>query len=211
MIRNSRDNMYIQKDGRRGRIMNIAVCTKNPKIRKMVRDQKDIMIFYIDRLDDLQEQEFDLALIDIALCKGKLSVTKYQSARTVFLLLDITEESINEVIASFYVGVIPFTYSFNGLEYTIDLNDIVYFESEHREIKGYYENGEYIRFYDKLDNVESMVDDTVMFLRINKSCLVNYNYCKIQKDNVDVMDQQMHISRTYKKSVQERLNIIKSM
>lgn len=191
--------------------MNIAVCTSNPEIRKIIKDKDDIMIFHIDRLEDLQEQEFDLVLIDIALCKGKLSTAKYQSARTVFLLLDITEDSINKVISNFYVGVIPFTYSFNGLQYTIDLNDIVYFESEHREIKGYYENGEYIRFYDKLDNVESIVDDTVLFLRINKSCLVNYNYCRIEKDNIDVAGRQMHISRTYKKAVQERLNIINSM
>lgn len=71
-----------------------------------------------------------------------------------YILPDVTPEGIDRAISDFYVGEIPFKYRFNGLLDTIDLTDVVYFESNHREVKAYNENGEYIRFYEKLDDVE---------------------------------------------------------
>lgn len=191
--------------------MNVAVCTKNKKFKTMIHRKEGVEVYFIDDIDDVAVPEFDLIIVDVDLCSGKLDVAKLQSTRTVYLMTELSEDNIDKLIQDFRIGEHPFTYTFSGKEYTVDLNDIVYFESRHKIVRGYNEAGEFIRFYDKLDDVQKKVDDFVFFLRVNKSYLVNFNHCVIEKNKVEVLDKQLQISRTYKKDFEKRLKIIKSM
>lgn len=205
-------NTENKKDSKKaGEQMNIAVCTKKQRIRKFFKSQGNVEVFFIENINEVEVPEFDLIIADVDLCSGKLDVAKLQSTRTVYIMTELSEDNIDKLIQDFRIGEHPFTYTFSGKEYTVDLNDIVYFESRHKVVRGYNEAGEFIRFYDKLDEVQKKVDDFVFFLRVNKSYLVNFNYCTVSKDKVTIAERQIQISRTYKKDFEKRLEIIKSM
>lgn len=188
--------------------MTVAVCTNNSMIKELLQKKDDIDVFFSDDTE-IEVQEYDLVMVDIALCKSKSDIAAMQSSRTVYILAEITEQSIDRVLYNFRVGEHPFTYTFYGKEHTVDLNDIVYFESKHKIVRGYNEEGAFIRFYNKLDEVQKKVDDFVYFIRVNKSHLVNYNYCTIEKDKVTVIGKEIRISRKYKKELKKQLDIIK--
>lgn len=206
-MRKNDEKLCILKTERKER-MNVIVCTKNRKLKKLIHEKEDVAIFFSDDLD-IQIKEYDLVIVDIAMCSGRLDMAKLQSSMTVYLMTEITEEGISKVISDFGTGKHPFTYKYSGKEHTIDLNDIAYFESRHKIVRGYNEEGAFIRFYAKLDEVQKKVDDFVFFLRVNKSYLVNYNFCRIEKDRVRIIDKEIQISRSYKKELQKRLDIIK--
>lgn len=211
-MRKNIEKMHIL-NSERGNRMNVIVCTQNKNLKKTVQKQQttgDVDIFFSDDLD-IEIKAYDLVIVDISLCEGRLDVAKVQSNVTVFLMLDITEQNVDKVMYDFGTGEYPFTYSFSGKEHTVDLNDIAYFESRHKIVRGYNEEGAFIRFYDKLDQVQKKVDDFIFFLRVNKSYLVNYNYCKIEKDVVKISGKEIKISRSYKKELMRRLDVIKSM
>lgn len=191
--------------------MNVVVCMKDSSLRKMMQKKEDLEVFFIDDVNDIAFAEFDLVIIDITLCNGKLDIAKMHSDKTVFVISSITEEIIDKLIDLYRVGEHPFKYKFSGKEYTADLNDIVYFESNHRLIRGYNEAGRFIKFYGKLDDVQKQVDDFVFFFRVNKSCLVNYNHCHIENYSVTVANRQLQVSRTYRKEFKNRMEIIKRM
>ena len=191
--------------------MNVVVCMKDPSLRRMIQKKEDLEVFFIDDVNDIAFSEFDLIIIDITLCNGKLDVAKTHSDKTVFVISGITEGIIDELIDLYRIGEHPFKYKFSGKEYIADLNDIVYFESNHRLVRGYNEAGRFIKFYGKLDDVQKRVDDFVFFLRVNKSCLVNYNHCHIDDYNVTVANRQLQVSRTYRKEFKNRMEIIKRM
>lgn len=211
-MRKNIEKMHIL-NSERGNRMNVIVCTQNKNLKKTMQKQQttgDVDIFFSDNLD-IEIRAYDLVIVDISLCEGRLDVAKMQSNVTVFLMLDITEQNVDKVMYDFGTGEYPFTYSFSGKEHTVDLNDIAYFESRHKIVRGYNEEGAFIRFYDKLDQVQKKVNDFVFFLRVNKSYLVNYNYCKIEKDVVKISGKEIKISRSYKKELMRRLDVIKSM
>lgn len=211
-MRKNIEKMHIL-NSERGNRMNVIVCTQNKNLKKTVQKQQitgNADIFFSDDLD-IEIRAYDLVIVDISLCEGRLDVAKMQSNVTVFLMLDITEQNVDKVMYDFGTGEYPFTYSFSGKEHTVDLNDIAYFESRHKIVRGYNEEGAFIRFYDKLDQVQKKVDDFVFFLRVNKSYLVNYNYCKIEKDVVKISGKEIKISRAYKAEFQKRLDIIKGI
>lgn len=211
-MRKEIEKRYILNSERENR-MNIVVCTQNSKLKKTMQKKqrtKNVDIFFSDDLD-IEIKAYDLVIVDISLCEGRLDVARLQSNATVFLMLNVIEQNVDKVIYDFGTGEYPFTYSFSGKEHTVDLNDIAYFESCHKIVRGYNEEGAFIRFYDKLDQVQKKVDDFVFFLRVNKSYLVNYNYCSIEKDVVKISGKEIKISRSYKKEFQKRLDIIKLM
>lgn len=191
--------------------MNVVVCMKDPSLKEMMQKKEDLEVFFIDDVDDIAFAEFDLVIIEITLCSGKLDIAKMHSDKTVFVISGITEEIIDELIDLYRIGEHPFKYKFSGKEYVADLNDIVYFESDHRLIRGYNEAGRFIKFYSKLDDVQKQVDDFVFFLRVNKSCLVNYNHCHVENYSVTVANRQLQVSRTYRKEFKNRMEIIKKM
>lgn len=208
-MRNKIKKMYILSTEREHR-MNIAVCTKNQEVKKLIDDREDITVFFSNNLD-IEVEEYDLTIVDISMCSGRLETAKMQSSRTVFIIPELTKENIEKTINNFKIDVSLFHYSFNGETHTIDLNDVVFFESKHRQVRAYFENGESVRFYKKLDDVQKEIDDYVFFLRINKSCLVNSIHCNIQKDEVTVFNRHIPVSRTYKKEFKERIKIIENM
>lgn len=191
--------------------MTVAVCTKNKKLMEAVKRSNVRNIAITNEIEDIEVKNYDLTIVDINICSGKLDVARLQSKRSVFILPEVTEESINKAIECFEVGYRPFTYRFSGKEHTIDLNDIVYFESRHRVIRAYNDRGEFVRFYCTLDDIQKKVDDMVFFLRVNKSYLVHYEYCTIEDGVVSFLDKDIQISRTYKKEFKKRLEIIKKM
>lgn len=191
--------------------MNVVVCMKDSSLKEMMQKKEDLEVFFLDDVNDIAFPEFDLIIIDISLCSGKLDVAKLHSDKTIFVVSCITEENLDELIDLYRVGEHPFKYRFSGKEYVADLNDIVYFESSHRLIRGYNEAGRFIKFYAKLDDVQKRVDDYVFFLRVNKSCLVNYNHCHINDYSVTVANRQLQVSRTYRKEFKRRMEIIKKM
>ncbi len=203
------EKMYILNPEGRYK-MNVAVCTKNQEVKKYIDDRKDITAFFSDDLD-IDVNEYDLTIVDISMCSGRLDTAKMQSNRTVFMIPELTKENIEKTINNFKVDVSLFRYSFNGEKHTIDLNDVVLFESKHRQVRAYFENGESVRFYKKLDDVQEEIDNYVFFLRINKSCLINSIHCDIQKDEVTVFNRHIPVSRTYKKEFKERIKVIENM
>ncbi|MDE5630268.1 MAG: hypothetical protein K2I70_01575, partial [Bacilli bacterium] len=78
--------------------MNVVVCMKDSSLRKMMQKKEDLEVFFINNVDDIAFSEFDLIIIDITLCSGKLDVAKTHSDKTVFVISGITEESIDELI-----------------------------------------------------------------------------------------------------------------
>lgn len=192
------------------RKMIVIVCTRNQKIKNLMEEKEDITLFFSNDID-IKVCEYDLVIVDIEMCNSKLDIARLQSGRTVFIMSELTDKNMDKVLCNYKVGEQLFSYSFNGKVYTVDLNDVVYFESKHREVIAYFENGESVRFYSKLDDVQSKIEDYVFFLRVNKSCLVNYNHCKINKYEVSVSNKIIPVSRTYKGAFKERIQIIQNM
>lgn len=71
-----------------------------------------------------------------------------------------------------------FHFQYNKSIIKIPLKEIMYFDSERRTINIHTENKIYT-YYDKLDSVEKNVkNDNIVFIRIHKSYLINYQYIK---------------------------------
>lgn len=76
------------------------------------------------------------------------------------------------------MSVKDFHFQYNKSIIKIPLKEIMYFDSEKRTINIHTENKIYT-YYDKLDSVEKNVkNDKIVFIRIHKSYLVNYQYIK---------------------------------
>lgn len=200
---------YILKE-KKEKKMTVIVCTRNQELRDFMQKKEDIVVFFSGDTD-IQVCEYDLVIVDIELCGSKLDVARLQSSRTVFIMPELTNKNLDKVLCNFKVGEHLFSYSFKGDTFTIDLNDVVYFESKHREVLAYFENGESVRFYGKLDDVQSRTEDYIFFLRVNKSCLVNYNHCEIRKHEVIISNRAVPVSRTYKEAFKKRMQIIQNM
>ena len=89
--------------------------------------------------------------------------------------------------------------------YKVPYDKILYFQSIGRKII-LYQNNKQIEFYDKLDNIESYIQD-VYFWRIHKSYLVNYRYIAeygyetVKMKNGDILP----ISQSKRKQVRKKL------
>lgn len=106
-----------------------------------------------------------------------------------------------------YEHVCNYKYTYNGITFTADLNEVKYICSQKRKIYLYSENdiGE---FYGKLDEVEKEITTlSDCFLRINKSYLVNIKYIENFGKNELILDNQvLTISPKYKDAVMSKLN-----
>ena len=72
-----------------------------------------------------------------------------------------------------------YRYKSNGAVNTVNLKDIMYFESRHRIIVIHMKNQTTLTFYSKLDDVEQEVRKICpFFLRVSKSYFINSNYIK---------------------------------
>lgn len=196
--------IHINTNDEGSEMVNIILCSTNNELKKMLHESKDVAVFFSDD-SNIDAKNYDLILVDVDICDTKLDVAKVQTDRTVFILPELTDEGLEKVLNNFKLGVIPFDYKFYGKKYTVDLNDIAYFESRHKIIRGYNDRGEFIRFYKKLDDLEKEVAFSAKFIRINKSHLANIDYCTLKNDKITVLSKEVQISRTRKKELIRRL------
>lgn len=100
-----------------------------------------------------------------------------------------------------------YTFKSNGMINHVNLNDVKYFESQHRVVIIYENNGTVFRFYSKLDDVEKEVNNiSPYFVRVNKSFLVNINFIEeIHSNHIVVPDITINITEKYKRNFMAKL------
>lgn len=129
-----------------------------------------------------------------------------------FLHKPITEQqlfhAVNLALKRIYLtkNFFTYVYKFNGVDYKLNLHDVLYFESIHRVIRAHLKNNTYVEFYEKLDVLEKNIDIIYpYFLRASKSYLVNFHFCNRQKDVVLINDISIKITVKYKKEFEEKM------
>lgn len=100
-----------------------------------------------------------------------------------------------------------FAFEFKGEKYNINLEEVLYFESQLRVIIIHMVNRE-LRFYGKLDDVQKEIQDiTDMFARANKSCYVNLKKIeKYTRSNVMIGREKIPVSRKYVEEFSRRIS-----
>lgn len=96
-----------------------------------------------------------------------------------FIRKPIDEVRFRRIMMNAYERVcnksVYFTYQYKNEEFRVLCKDILYFESEGRNIKIHTKNGEELKFNGKLNQVEERLQSgKIPFLRIHQSFLVNY-------------------------------------
>lgn len=134
------------------------------------------------------------------------------------IILDISSIDIREQNKLFFkVNIdkchIPFKYSYNGGEFKIYLDNILYFESEHRVINMHTADGRIIRFYKKLDDVQKEIDNFCdFFIRISKSVYVNYMFSDFKGYKVIIIDGRViKVTRNYRENFKKKMQFLKSI
>lgn len=97
--------------------------------------------------------------------------------------------------------------------YTINLNKVVYFESNLRKITANMNNKDTLTFYNKMSSLEENINSSV-FIRCHRSFLVNLAYIKniIGSELVTIDNKTLPISKKYLNSTKEAFtNYIKAM
>lgn len=124
-----------------------------------------------------------------------------------FIRKPIDEERFRKIILSAYERVcnksVYFTYQYKNEEFRVLCKDILYFESEGRNVKIYTKNGETLKLIGKLNQIEERIQNgKIPFLRIHQSFLVNYHHIKSRtKSFVTIKgDIQLPISEDRRKS-----------
>lgn len=132
------------------------------------------------------------------------------------IILDISSIDIREQNKLFFkVNIdkchIPFKYSYNGGEFKIYLDNILYFESEHRVINMHTADGRIIRFYKKLDDVQKEIDNFCdFFIRISKSVYVNYMFSDFKGYKVITIDGRViKVTRNYRENFKKKMQFLK--
>lgn len=87
---------------------------------------------------------------------------------------------------------------------SVNLNKVIYFESNLRKITAYLTDGNDITFYNKLNDMENQIDSTV-FVRTHRSYLVNLTYIKniIASDVITTTEEYIPISKKYLSDVKD--------
>lgn len=123
---------------------------------------KDILIIYISAYEDYY---YD------ALQTAPFRYIKKEETYNEKDVLKTLGEALDRIRSRFY------TYKFSGMDCMINLSEVKYIYSRHREI--HFSDGEKDigYFYGKLDDVEKDVGKIdSMFMRINKSTIINMKY-----------------------------------
>lgn len=123
-------------------------------------------------------------------------------------LLLVVERAIKRI--GLLKNQFTYVYKFNGAEYKLNLHDVLYFESVHRIIIGYLKNHSCIKFYEKLDDLEKVIEEIYpYFLRVSKSYLVNYHYCfDNSKNYIYVDDCKIRITGKYRESYKKKFELV---
>ncbi len=102
---------------------------------------------------------------------------------------------------------IPYKYYSNGSEMELYLDNVLYFESDHRIINVYIADGGIITFYKKLDDVQEEIDRMCdFFIRISKSIYVNYMYAEVKGYKLTIFDGRIvKVTRSYREQFKEKM------
>lgn len=104
-----------------------------------------------------------------------------------------------------------YTYKSNGVNHTIDLKNVVYFESQHRLINAHCKESDTFQFYEKLNKVEKEISDYYpYFIRVNQSFYVNFNYITSCAASTVTLNNEytIKISPKYKQSFEEKYRFL---
>ena len=132
-----------------------------------------------------------------------------------FLSKPLNDKELDRIISKiterlFYIKESPiFHFKTNGSTSFVDLKKVMYFESRHRIILIHCTNNTY-QFYDKLDNVEKIVEEKYpFFVRISKSYYINFNYVTdFSLSHVNINEMTLNISPQYKSNLVEKSSIM---
>ncbi len=113
-------------------------------------------------------------------------------------------------IATSYFNNSFFTYEFARKKYAVPISNIIYFESNARQIR-IFTTTETLTFYGVLDRIEEILNKT--FIRVSKSFFVNPQFFEQVNDNFVILKKtsnneaqtKINISRKYKQSVKENV------
>lgn len=176
-----------------------------PKIVFVSKSKIDVGNQGIQQMDEIADaDEADIIILDID-SMDQTDMKRIKREKDIVLMTqELTEENISKMITYCMEDIKKdYSYKWNGRKKMLNLDDIIYFESVHRIIKAYKENGEYVQFYKKLDDLQQEIQNLKMFIRPNQSHLVNLKYCKFEKQFVIVGEKRIHITRKYKESMEK--------
>lgn len=127
-----------------------------------------------------------------------------------FLSKPITLEKLTETLNSALTRInylqshYSYRYKSNGAINTVNLKDVVYFESRFRIIIIHLKNQTALTFYSKLDDVEQEVHKICpFFLRVSKSNFININYIQYCTINEICLKEDIliKVTRKYKNDI----------
>lgn len=105
-----------------------------------------------------------------------------------------------------------YTYSYKKIHHKVNINDIMYFESNNRKIY-MHTNGNFPDdvFYDQLDNVQKDLESkSCTFIRIHQSYLVNNTYINTAQHDIVILvnGTELPISEKRQKEIQRKLFLV---
>lgn len=137
----------------------------------------------------------------------KYSMNLFKLRPMDFLIKPIKKEDVNDILKFVLENTCRFhrTFQFKMDKYvtTVELRNIIYFESSIRVIYLYCTDFKYT-FYKKLTDIENELSN-YGFIRIHASYLINYDKIKSIKTDKVIMsnDVTLNISKKYRNSVKE--------
>lgn len=160
---------------------------------QLKRQYYDILIIYVSSA----AQNYLRKMVD---CEPFGCIFKPVEECRLFLFLDKAYERIVNIRQGF-----PFSFQYNGIERTVDLQDVSYFGSKGRIIWIKMSDGSTDKFYGKLDEVQAEVGKIIpCFARANKSCLVNLIKAKKSGGNLKIESEEIKISRSHRRAFDDQ-------
>lgn len=154
----------------------------------------DVLLAYVTSYESYMKEAFKSA--PIAFIIKPIKVREFEDT-FLYMLKKLTKHNVY------------YCFRYWKTEYRIPLCDILYFESNLREVRIIWKNG-VLKEYNKLDVIERKLEEgKEHFLRIHKSFLVNYHHITgIGYDRV-IMNtgKELPLSRKYQKQVDEILRV----
>lgn len=137
----------------------------------------------------------------------------FQSAPIAFIVKPIDEKEFENtflfILRKLTRHNVRYHFRYRKTDYKVLLCDIMYFESNLREVRIVWKGG-ILKEYNKLDEIEKrLIQGEELFLRIHQSYLVNYRYVAGFRYNEVIMDNGtvLPLSRRHQKQVEESLMI----
>ncbi len=161
---------------------------------KAIRKMKiNSLIIFISSYDKQIKELFDTQVI------GFLDKPlQYDQLKTV---LQKGKDRLNEIIDPI------FTFTINQMDYFVYIKNIIYIESISNKVKIITTNSSY-EFRGTLKKVWEKICQHDIFIRVNKSYIVNINYMKFNDTkSLTVENLQINIGTSYKREALERYQI----